>query len=564
MTDERRDEGTRPSPRLLWGLAVVLLFAGRLLFGLSSKFFSEDESQIFLIGLRHYATGAWPYFGPDIVWTRSEIPGALQGLLISLPLKLAPVPESPVVLLNLLSFGALGGLAWYIGKRLPSLPRWLVWGWLMTAPWTLQFSTHLINPSYVLPASVLFFIGFFEAVPSMSCGLLSLPMAHLMMGFGVTWILQIHMSWPLLLPYVLIAWLANRARGVRSLVVTAVAFAAGMAIPGALLAPTLLRFGAHAGSGGTIRNLHPHLVTPGVFVTTLARFFSFASLEIHRFIATDNAKRIVFFTRHPWVAPLALIVWIAGIVQPVWMLVSWIRGSSRVPAWRTLRWLVAFTVVLVSLSYAFVMEPPQAHAFYLLAPIAFVFAAYCWSLVDSPRWRVVAAGVLGTNMAFEAAHASIQIRNQSLYENRQVVVEAIRLKEPEIFGHRRAYAVDPGPPGLNDPSRPFDSVHDVKVLDPVLAVGVGGTANWTITIVNANPRVAFRDILYFASYQDAAGRTIEQHHEFIRRIFEPGESRSVELNDGFAPPVFDHATLNVAAAEALVPSPARLTLSDIY
>jgi hypothetical protein len=76
--------------------------------------------------------------------------------------------------------------------------------------------------------------------------------------------------------------------------------------------------------------------------------------------------------------------------------------------------------------------------------------------------------------------------------------------------------------------------------------------------------VAFRDILYFASYQDAAGRTIEQHHEFIRRIFEPGESRSVELNDGFAPPVFDHATLSVAAAEALVPSPARLTLSEIY
>jgi hypothetical protein len=372
------------------------------------------------------------------------------------------------------------------------------------------------------------------------------------------------MSWPLLIPYVVIAWLANRPKGVRCLAESAAAFAIGMAIPGVLLAPTLLRFGAHAGSGGTLRNFRPHWVAPGVFVTTLARFLSFASLEINRFIATDDAKRVVFFARHPWVAPLALIVWMAGIVQPVWMLVSWIRRSPRSPSWMTLRRLVVFTVVLVSVSYAFVMEPPQAHAFYLLAPIAFVFAAHCWSLVDSPRWRAVAAGVLGANLAFQAALASIQVRNQSLYENRRVVAEAIHLKEPEIFGHRRAYAVDPGPAELHDPSRPFDPVHDVEVLDPALAIGLGRTADWKITIRNANPRVAYRDILYFASYQDAAGRTIEEHHEFIRRIFEPGESRTIELNDGFAPPAFDHATLNVAAAEALLPDPTRLSLSDIY
>ena len=53
---------------------------------------------------------------------------------------------------------ALGALAWYIRVRLPSLPRWLVWGWLMTVPWTLQYSTHIINPSYVLPAAIVFFI----------------------------------------------------------------------------------------------------------------------------------------------------------------------------------------------------------------------------------------------------------------------------------------------------------------------------------------------------------------------------------------------------------------------
>ena len=55
--------------------ALSALFAFRLAFGLSRPFFYEDETQIFLLGLRYHATGHWPFFGPDVVWTRSEIPG---------------------------------------------------------------------------------------------------------------------------------------------------------------------------------------------------------------------------------------------------------------------------------------------------------------------------------------------------------------------------------------------------------------------------------------------------------------------------------------------------------
>ena len=121
-----------------WIAALAVLFAFRLLFGLSREFFFEDETQIYLMGLRYHATGAWPYFGPDVVWTKSEIPGALQALLVGVPLNIVPVPEAPYVLLNLLSMAALAAFAWYITRRLPRLPRWLVWGWLMTLPWTLR------------------------------------------------------------------------------------------------------------------------------------------------------------------------------------------------------------------------------------------------------------------------------------------------------------------------------------------------------------------------------------------------------------------------------------------
>src|SRR4051795_1889686 len=98
-----------------WPLILIALFAFRLRFGLSREFFFEDETQIFLMGFRYYATGDWPFFGPDVVWTKSEIPGALQPLLVGMPLRLAPYPEAPYVLLALLSFGALAAFAWYAG-----------------------------------------------------------------------------------------------------------------------------------------------------------------------------------------------------------------------------------------------------------------------------------------------------------------------------------------------------------------------------------------------------------------------------------------------------------------
>src|SRR5712691_4650289 len=134
-THRTRHRYTRPTRRaasmerrrlraLVWATALAAAFAFRLAFGLAYDFWFEDQTQIFLIGLRHHATGAWPYFGPDVVWTRSQIPGALQGLLVGLPMDLLPVPEAPFVLLNVLSTGTLALLCAYVCRRLPSLPAW--------------------------------------------------------------------------------------------------------------------------------------------------------------------------------------------------------------------------------------------------------------------------------------------------------------------------------------------------------------------------------------------------------------------------------------------------------
>jgi len=551
-TPDRRRRSSVSPPGWTIGL-VSALFVFRLLFGLSSELFFEDETQIFLIGLRYYATGHWPFFGADVVWTKSEIPGALQGLLVGLPLHVLPIPEAPYILLNLLSAVALAAEAWYICARVPSAPRWLVWGWLFTIPWTLQFSTHIINPSYVLPAAVAFFIGFLEAAPAFRRGLVPPTIGFALMGAALLWVMQIHMSWPLLLPYLAYAGFTSRRDGARRLAVYALACAGGAIIPGAALVPTWLHFGWHTGLGAVLRNLHVHLVNPLIVVTTLARFFSFASLEIVRFIATDNAKRMEFFLRHRFLIPLAIVVWAIGIAQPVWMLIEWFRHRRAGVEWNRLRWLVACSVLLVYASYWFVMEPPQAHAFYVLAPIAWLFAAWCWTFVDGPRARVAAGVVLAANIAFHAGLAWAQAPEKSLYKNRAPVAAAVRFKQPEMLAHRRAFAVDGGPAALVDPSRPYDPTRDVQVTQSVLHIGIAGSLNWSVVVHNANPRVAFRDLLYVTTYRDESGRTIDERHEFIKDIFEPGETRAVTVNDRFMRARFASAGFRIVAAEALLP-----------
>src|SRR5882757_2034604 len=98
----------RKPQRSLISVILLLAFCFRLAFGLCSDFWNPvgDEKQIYLIGLKFYTTGAWPYFGPDVTNT-IQIPGALQGLVVGLPFYVLPIPEAPYLLVNILSFASL-------------------------------------------------------------------------------------------------------------------------------------------------------------------------------------------------------------------------------------------------------------------------------------------------------------------------------------------------------------------------------------------------------------------------------------------------------------------------
>jgi hypothetical protein len=148
----------------------------------------------------------------------------------------------------------------------------------------------------------------------------------------------------------------------------------------------------------------------------------------------------------------------------------------------------------------------------------------------------------------------VQFPERSLYKRRDIVMAAIRSRNIEVLGHRRPFAIDAGPYEL-DRSIPRDARRDVVFSRAAYVRRFDGSVHWSLQVDNTNRRVAFRDVLYYATYRRADGSELVRH-EFIKDIFEPCDSRAVELNDGYVRTDFVDAAIRVAAAEALTPAAA--------
>src|SRR5262249_9664916 len=124
-----------------------------------------------------------------------------------------------------------------------------------------------------------------------------------------------------------------------------------------------------------------------------------------------------------------------------------------------------------------------------------------------------------------------------------------------MFAHRREFANGGGPAALSDPARPYDPTRDMQIVSARQRPGPGDSLHWTLTLRNASTVVAFRDPLYITTYRDALGAVVDERHERIKDIFQPGDVQTIDLNDGYARAPFTTATIRIAAAEALLPVP---------
>lgn len=424
------------SKRKIWlslvGLLLIVLF--RLLYGVS-KFSGQDEFQVYLIGLKYYTSGVLPYWGPDVVFTQTRIPGSLQGLLVGLPFFVLPQPESPYVLLNLLSFLALLLLAWYLGQRIPALPKWCIYAWLLTAPWTLHFSTHIENPSYVLFGAVLFFVAIWELFPIYERPLISYKTAFFLIGFSLLWVFQLHLSWVLMLPYVgLAGWFWRKRLG--ALLKGTGFMLLGMAVSGSALTPLFVNIG-WGFPNSTGQNMALNLSNLKHAPTILFRFLSFSSYEVTRFMGAGNMERLDFLKENTWAIPVVAFLFVVGILQVIWLCWSFFKPLS-IPVWKMVRKFALGSVLLVVTSFCFTGVLPAAHTYYLLLPVSMWYGFHCYAtLAEHPRFKTVAVVTLAAGLLFQSVLVYRNLERIGLYKDRFRICKAMENKDYTLLGLRR-------------------------------------------------------------------------------------------------------------------------------
>ncbi len=416
---------------------LIAIFAFRLVFGFTSEFWFPDELQIYLLGLKWYTTGIWPTYGPDVVYTQTQIPGALQSILVGASFFVLPIPESPFILLNVLSFISILGLINYGHKLTPNLPKPWLYLLVFTLPWTLNYTTRICNPSYALLFSIPFFIAFLELIPQFSKQVLKPWLASLIMGIATTFIMQLHLSYVLLIPFAGFAFVIHFINNKRGIVLPFSTYLIGLLIGSATLIPTLLHPDVMAKSVAS--NVVVNWKNFENFITILMRFLSFASYEIPYMLGGGTAERLVVLKDQLWMTPFAIILLLTGFAQIALFVFSFFLIKNK-PRFSWLKWIVFFTWLMLFASFFFSVKGPSSHTFYMLLPlpVLYSFYAYQYFLERYPKWLIYFKVMIVCSVFFHIGLAMYSTHTRSLYLDRNKVVKAIEQKDYKILGNRRA------------------------------------------------------------------------------------------------------------------------------
>jgi hypothetical protein len=430
-------------------LGIVLLLGGllalRVGYGLSLELRTEDDVEVYLLGLKYATTGQWPYFGADVVHgsRMTQVPGALQGLVVGVPLALSGRPEAPLVLLNLVSFAGLVAFGLYLSRRYPIAPAWLTCAWLLTLPSTLDYSVHVYNPSYLLAASCLFFVAFLELLPATTATPL-LPPAAAFFLLGATLVadLQFHSSWPLLLPFVA-AVVLLRLRAGRLDVAQLAGFVAGALVPAVFLVPTVKVYGVESLVDSLRANAQPPGFHPVLVLDAAVRFLMFAAYKMPVVFGKLGRHNLAVMRQMPWLLALFGLLLAVGAAQLVVLAAGLLRprllGRGEDP-YRGCRPLVGATVLLLALAFAFTPRPPVARNFLIVAPVALLAGYLTFAPLATTRvGRRVAIAVVACSALFHAGFATTSSRTDPWSPRRTLVARALQAGDYHVLGARRAH-----------------------------------------------------------------------------------------------------------------------------
>lgn len=419
-------------------MVVLAIVVVRTLFGLCAEFWFEDELQIYLIGLKSYTTQTWPYYGPDVVYTNTQIPGALQGLLVRFPLEVLPIPESPAIFLNILSSASLLLFAWYISKRLDTkLSTLFVFCWILLLSWVVDYGTRVVNPSYVLIFSVPFFISILELLPAYHSHILNRSVAAIIAGLSFMCIMQLHLSFVLLIPFIgLSFFFILKNEKMKFALFKLACLAIGLFIGAITLLPTYINASAPKNvSENIVFNAGNILNLPII----LLRYLSFASFEIPYFLGGSTKQRLAIIEYSLWSAPFALYLLLFGFMMVAAYLYVVLKNRRDEP-WKKIKWLTLMGYLLVFCSFFFSIKGPSSHTFFIMAPLVIFFSMYChaWLIEKFKWWKNLMQVAMVSAVALYVAVGYYNYHHKSLYKNRAQVVKAIEEKNYQLLGKRRS------------------------------------------------------------------------------------------------------------------------------
>jgi hypothetical protein len=428
---------------------ALAFFALRLSFGLFTEPIQPmiDEVQTCLLGLKYYSTNTWPYYGNDLITPpynivlQSQDPGALEPLAIGLPLHLWPHPITPFVLMNILSMAGLCFLAYYSRKRLPGLPVWFIYPWLLIAPWCVHFSTSMMNCSLSLPVACVFFVAWMESVPELSLDWLSLPLANALMGFAFSGWIQLHRNFVLLAPFFLITFLLQLKNSKK--LDGFFYFLLGGIPLSLLLIPTLLQSNFHLSRDVNSYSYTFNIHNLKMFFTTLVQFFALAAFEMPRFIGNHTDERLRYLAANIFLWP-GFFLWYFGFAQVLTLIgFLFVRKNPHLE-WKWITWMAGGTFFWVFFVLLFTLKDPNVNTFYEMIPIPLIYSLYIWERWWTYRWgKILLQVFLASAILFQISYIFVSIpRKQSLYlMHHDQLKAAIDQKNYHLLDERRPGAL---------------------------------------------------------------------------------------------------------------------------
>ena len=426
------------SPGVAFFTTLLFLLVFRIFFSMSKDIWSDDEKQIYLSGVKFFTSATLSPLGPDVVHTNQQIAGSLQSFLVGFPFFIAEFPISPLLFLNIISICALALIIWWVKPQLKNITPVSILLLLATLPWTLQISTHVYNPSYLLLPSCCFFIAFFESAPSLTTQRIKPMYRVFLLFFGLFFSMQLHLSWILLLPFLGYAiWQNSKHLNIVSLTLSSLL---GALIPGIFLWSAINNYGLRSIISPLFSNsndLHSfHVVN---FFELLARYVSFGCYEITRFLGDSGQERLGFLLHHPLVlVPGALLI-ILGVVQVFWFIYQVYHHLFSLQNFeKYFAKLFVITFLIICFAFCFSSRPPTSRSYYILSPIMLTL-----SLLYADKWAAtrlrqkILTVIIFTNIFYQGFSIYYARTPDSFMAKQEILGRALFTRNYHLIGERR-------------------------------------------------------------------------------------------------------------------------------